>query len=145
MTAWLSVNEAAAYLKVHRTTIYQWFEDGSLPYYELQPNGVRRVKQDDLDGLLKPAPFGSLQRRMVADASMYDAGNAEYREIAIIIRKAIEATSPENFAPWPALEISLAKAEASNPADTEHGKLIRQARRALEGRFKPTTVTSGPG
>ena len=133
MTEWLTVNEAAAHLRVHRTTIYLWCEEGSLPYHELQPTGGRRFRRVDLDAMLKPAPFGSLQRRMVAT---YDAGNAEYREVVVIIRNAIETTSPQNFSPWGAIEMSLRNAEATNSPDTEHGKLVREARRALEVRFK---------
>lgn len=137
VTEWLTVNEAAAYLRVHRTTIYQWCEEGSLPYFELRPGGGRRIRREDLDGLLKPAPFGSLQRRM-AHALTYDAGNAEYQEVVVMIRKAIEATSPQNFIPWQAIEMSLAKAEAANPPDSERGKLVREARRALKDRFRAT-------
>jgi len=51
---WLTVNEAAAYLKVHRATIYEWCRQGVLPYYTLKGARDRRFKREDLDSLLEP-------------------------------------------------------------------------------------------
>ena len=51
---WLTVDEAAKYLKVHRTTIYDLIERGVLPYYELKGARGRRFKREDLDALLEP-------------------------------------------------------------------------------------------
>ena len=51
---WLTVNEAAAYLKVHRATIYELCRRGTLPYYTLKGARDRRFKREDLDALLEP-------------------------------------------------------------------------------------------
>ena len=51
---WLTVNEAAAYLKVERSTIYRYCELGLLPFFELKTGGGRRFKREDLDALLEP-------------------------------------------------------------------------------------------
>jgi excisionase family DNA binding protein len=54
MTEWLTPNEAAAYLKVNRRTLYGLMQSGKLPYYEMPGSARRRIKREDLDGLLKP-------------------------------------------------------------------------------------------
>jgi excisionase family DNA binding protein len=51
---WLTVAEAAKYLKVHRTTIYDLVDRGVLPYFELKGARGRRFKREDLDALLEP-------------------------------------------------------------------------------------------
>jgi excisionase family DNA binding protein len=51
---WLTVDEAAKYLKVHRTTIYDLCDRGVLPYFELKGARGRRFKREDLDSLLEP-------------------------------------------------------------------------------------------
>ncbi len=51
---WLTVDEAAKYLKVHRTTIYDLCDRGVLPYFELKGARGRRFKREDLDALLEP-------------------------------------------------------------------------------------------
>ena len=50
---WLTVNEAAAYLKVHRATIYELCERGTLPFFEIRGARGRRFKREDLDALLE--------------------------------------------------------------------------------------------
>ena len=50
---WLTVNEAAAYLKLHRATIYELCERGALPYFEIRGARGRRFKREDLDALLE--------------------------------------------------------------------------------------------
>ena len=55
MPAWLTIREAADYLKVNVSTIYRWCDEGRLPFYELESGGGRRFKQDDLDALLRTA------------------------------------------------------------------------------------------
>jgi excisionase family DNA binding protein len=54
MPEWLTLREAAAYLKVGVSTLYRWMDEGKLRYYELESGGGRRFKRDDLDALLKP-------------------------------------------------------------------------------------------
>jgi excisionase family DNA binding protein len=49
---WLTARDAAAYLKVDRTTIYRYCEQGLLNFYELKTGGGRRFKKEDLDMLL---------------------------------------------------------------------------------------------
>ena len=51
---WLTLAEAAAYLKVAKPTIYRLCEEGCLPFYKLAGIGQRRFKRADLDALLVP-------------------------------------------------------------------------------------------
>lgn len=53
---WFTLSEAAEYLRVSRQSIYNYINQGFLPYYELKSGGGRRVKRKDLDALLtKPS------------------------------------------------------------------------------------------
>ena len=52
--AWLTTDQGAEYLKVTRSTIYRWADDGRLPYYELESGGGRRYRREDLDGMMAP-------------------------------------------------------------------------------------------
>jgi len=54
MSEWLTVAEAAKYLKVTRNTIYRWMLAGRLKYHELDSGGGRRLRQEDLDRMLRP-------------------------------------------------------------------------------------------
>jgi excisionase family DNA binding protein len=54
MREWLTLREAAAYLKVGVSTLYRWMDEGTLRYYELESGGGRRFRREDLDALLKP-------------------------------------------------------------------------------------------
>ncbi len=49
---WYTVEEAAKYLRVTRQTIYNYMAEGILPYYELKIGRGRRLRREDLDGLL---------------------------------------------------------------------------------------------
>lgn len=49
---WFTPAEAATYLRVTRQTIYNYMEDGSLPYYDLKVGRGRRLRRVDLDALL---------------------------------------------------------------------------------------------
>ena len=51
---WLSVQEAADYLGVARTTIYRWAKESKLRIYKLA-KGVARVKRQDLEAFLQKA------------------------------------------------------------------------------------------
>ena len=51
---WLTLDEAAAYLKVSKPTIYRFCAEGCLPFYKLAGTGQRRFKYADLDALLVP-------------------------------------------------------------------------------------------
>jgi excisionase family DNA binding protein len=50
---WLTVAEASAYLKVHRTTLCAYMEDGLLPWYPMPRGKGRRVNREDVDKLLE--------------------------------------------------------------------------------------------
>jgi excisionase family DNA binding protein len=56
MTDWLTPNQAAAYLKVNRRTLYGLMASGRLPYYQMPGSGRRRIRREDLDALLVPGP-----------------------------------------------------------------------------------------
>ena len=49
---WLTVDEAAEYLRVSRRQIYRFCSEGVLPYYTLPGVGARRFRREDLDALL---------------------------------------------------------------------------------------------
>jgi excisionase family DNA binding protein len=49
---WLTVAEAADYLRVSRDTIYRWAKQGKLTLYKL--GGLTRLKQRELDSLAVP-------------------------------------------------------------------------------------------
>ena len=51
---WLTLEEAAAYLKVAKPTIYRFCSEGCLPFYKLAGTGQRRFKRADLDALFVP-------------------------------------------------------------------------------------------
>ena len=55
----MTVKEAAAYLKVDRSTIYDWCERELLCWYQLKTGGGRRFKRSDLDDLLERRGGGS--------------------------------------------------------------------------------------
>ena len=46
---WLTVGEAARYLRVSKRTIYRWTRDGKLPAYLIGNHRNRRYRRDDLD------------------------------------------------------------------------------------------------
>lgn len=55
---WMTLEEAAAYLKVSKPTIYRYCDQGALPFYKLAGTGQRRFKRGDLDALLQPGRPG---------------------------------------------------------------------------------------
>jgi excisionase family DNA binding protein len=50
----LSVAEAAARLKVHKSTIWRWIDSGRLHAYRIGERRVR-LKKADIEGLITPA------------------------------------------------------------------------------------------
>lgn len=50
----MTLDEAAAYLKVSKPTIYRLCAEGRLPFYKLAGSGYRRFKRSELDALLTP-------------------------------------------------------------------------------------------
>ena len=74
---WLTLEEAAAYLKVSKPTIYRFCSEGSLPFYKLAGTGQRRFKQSDLDTLFTP---GRPSRERHRETHIQEpAGDAEDR------------------------------------------------------------------
>lgn len=51
---WLTVPEAADYLKVSKTTLYNLMKDGRLPFFYIAGTRQRRVRRNDLNGILEP-------------------------------------------------------------------------------------------
>lgn len=49
---WLTTSEAQTYLQISKTTLYECMKDGRLPYYYVKGTRQRRIKKDDLDGLM---------------------------------------------------------------------------------------------
>jgi len=52
--AWLTLDEAARYLRVSKGTLYRLCAGGRLPFYKLAVVGGRRFRRADLDALLTP-------------------------------------------------------------------------------------------
>lgn len=50
---WLTIEEAAEYLRVSKRTIYRWLHDGLLPGYRAGPRGPWRFLREDLDGMMR--------------------------------------------------------------------------------------------
>jgi excisionase family DNA binding protein len=55
---WLTLDEAAAYLKVSKPTVYRLCASGALPFYQLGKGGPRRFRRADLDAQLVPGEPG---------------------------------------------------------------------------------------
>jgi len=129
MVHWLTLEEAARYLKVSKPTLYRWITTEHVRAYGLAVGRGYRLKRQDLDELLQQPHLRlkELQPRM-AEFYVYSGANAEFREIAIMVRDA-----SMGLGGWPrqVVERSLAQAESSNPVLTFRGRLIRQARTAL--------------
>jgi excisionase family DNA binding protein len=58
MPDWLTLDEAAAYLKVSKPTLYRYCESGALRFYKLAGTGYRRFIKEDLDALMEPGQSG---------------------------------------------------------------------------------------
>lgn len=56
---WYTPAEAAAYLRVTRQTVYNYMDQGLLPYYSLKSGKGRRLRRSDLDSFLEGPLFGS--------------------------------------------------------------------------------------
>ncbi|MFQ6042630.1 MAG: helix-turn-helix domain-containing protein [Candidatus Poribacteria bacterium] len=50
---WLTPKEAASILKIHRSTIYRWANEGLLTLYNLG-NRLTRLKRTEVEKLMKP-------------------------------------------------------------------------------------------
>lgn len=50
---WYTVQEAAEFLRVDRTTIYRWAREGELAYHELPRGAGRRFHRNDLESVLR--------------------------------------------------------------------------------------------
>ena len=54
LSTWLTIPEAADYIRVTRQTIYNLINEGRLPYFEIPGVRGKRIKREDLDKLLIP-------------------------------------------------------------------------------------------
>ena len=48
---WLTTDQAAAYLRISKNTLYRWALSGAVKYHE-GPGGNRRYRAEDLDAAL---------------------------------------------------------------------------------------------
>jgi excisionase family DNA binding protein len=77
---WLTLAQAAAYLKVSKPTLYRFCGVGCLPFYKLAGTGQRRFKRSDLDALLTPGqpdrapPIGDECEELVGEIRRVNAG-----------------------------------------------------------------------
>jgi excisionase family DNA binding protein len=53
MEEWITLREAAAYLKLHPKTLYRYVRAGKLRQYRPGGTGRPRFQREDLDALLK--------------------------------------------------------------------------------------------
>jgi excisionase family DNA binding protein len=73
---WLTLEEAAAYLKVSKPTIYRFCAEGCLPFYKLAGTGQRRFKPMDLDALLILGQPSGRPTEGAADTDVTDGDEA---------------------------------------------------------------------
>lgn len=79
----------------------------------------------DVQGFYRPASAPqSLRELQPFTAARYDSGNHEFQVVAVMVRDAVGGTKTSSVA---AVREWLARAEAANAPDTEHGRLIRIA------------------
>jgi excisionase family DNA binding protein len=95
----------------------------------------------DLQGFYRPAtPPRTLREVQPFMASRYDTGNEEFQVVAIMVRDAISdrsrTSSVQAARQW------LSKAEASNPPDTEHGRLVRISGSLLIEHYQNETASA---
>jgi hypothetical protein len=90
----------------------------------------------DVQGFYRPATSpGTLQelQPFMSAAQVYNSANEDFQVVAIMVRDAIgdrsSASSVQAIRQW------LLKAEASNPPDTEQGRLVRIAGPLLLNRY----------
>jgi excisionase family DNA binding protein len=129
----MTVEQVMGYLQVSRTTVYDWMRDGRLPYRELPGGRGRRFDRVEVDRLLiEPAPRGEGLTEAIIAAhremnARWHAANDDFHQVVHLMRAAASGESLQAAAPdrW------LRKAEASNPAGTENGWLVRGAARLL--------------
>ena len=55
---WLTLDEAASYLKLSKPSVYRLCAEGRLPFFKLAGTGARRFKRADLDALFEPGRAG---------------------------------------------------------------------------------------
>lgn len=51
---WMTLQDATAYTKIKRGTLYQLMKDNILPWYRVTGTSQRRLKRSDLDKLMVP-------------------------------------------------------------------------------------------
>jgi excisionase family DNA binding protein len=81
----------------------------------------------DVQGFYRPASPPTTLRELqpfMAAPHVFDSGNQEFQVVAIMVRDAIGGSRSSSVA---ATRQWLTKAEATNPPDTEHGRLVRIA------------------
>ena len=81
-TKWLTVAEAAEYIRVAPSTLYRWRDEGRLVFYRFGPKNVR-LKREDLDRLatpMEPEDIEEVRRRRRAWAREADAFREEIRQ-----------------------------------------------------------------
>jgi len=74
---WLTVDEAAEYLRASRRTIYKLCEDGQLVSYRTGERGHRRFRKEDLDRAMKRSVPESETGGLAALTAMADPVLAE--------------------------------------------------------------------
>ncbi|MGH2344539.1 MAG: helix-turn-helix domain-containing protein [Chloroflexota bacterium] len=104
----LSVAEAAARLKVNKSTVWRWIDSGRLPAYRIGERRVR-LKKADVEGLITPARVIDLEER---DTAICRLTKEEQSEALAAVEQArtVQATllarrGGERFSPsWELLE-----------------------------------------
>ena len=52
---WLTIDEAAAQVRLSRGSLYRLVREGALPAYRIGDTGSLRFRPDAVEGVLKPA------------------------------------------------------------------------------------------
>jgi excisionase family DNA binding protein len=102
---YLTVAEAAALLKVDRSTIRRWIDHGDLPAYRVGPRAVR-VRREDLDQRIAPArphPPASGSLNTADESAIPERMTAEEQRRGFAALAAIERLQADL---WPRLRAS---------------------------------------
>lgn len=122
----LTIAEAAALLKVGRSTVNRWLRDGRLPAYRVGPKAVR-IRRTDLEQLM--TPVGEAEKRLQGDTG-HDAIRANIHPLT-------DEQVAEQRAAYEASKAHLDRMRAryGDTPRAESWPIIREAREERAGRI----------
>lgn len=64
---WMTLQDATAYTKIKRGTLYQLMKEDILPWYRVTGTSQRRLKRSDLDKLMVPGNLDATDEKELLD------------------------------------------------------------------------------